>query len=406
MTGSRIPVCPYRSTSPSVLIEGLAARPAGGSAPGELQSILAAIPDAVITADESGVIMSWNRAAESMFGYCEEEVRGRSIDAIVPPRLRCRHAAGMSRASHGERRLLGKTIELTAVRRDGTEFEVELSLADWTSTGGRRFAGIIRDISLRKAAERKAAHSRRELEREREMLHQAHIRWLEAEAHSNLGGLLAGILHELNSPLGATSCASDMVARLAERGEGRQEKLQVAARLVQKGLVRITEVLKSLESIQHLTEPAEGSGALQTAFDEAREGLLESMPAGLRLRLDLASTSRRTVASHAQLRFVFKALVDNAIQAAGPSGAVAVSSKESASEVRISIVDDGPGMTEEALRTACNFGFTRKESAIRMKTGLATVRSLVGALGGRLVITSKPGLGTRADVLLPLVEHG
>src|SRR3954471_15900258 len=115
--------------------------------------------DAMITADESGMIVSWNRGAERMFGYGPDEVAGKPLSLLMPGRYRTRHDTGLRRVVEGgvaASRLIGSTVEVVGLRKDGTEFPIELSLSTWESGDGRFFGGIIRDIADRKRAEEHA----------------------------------------------------------------------------------------------------------------------------------------------------------------------------------------------------------------------------------------------------------
>ncbi len=119
------------------------------------RNIASTSPDGIICASADNRITSWNSAAEAMFGYTAEEAIGRSLDLIVPPAMRAGHRAGLARVvGGGPARLIGTSINLTACRRDGTEFPVELSLSQWSESGERFFGAIIRDITLRAEAER------------------------------------------------------------------------------------------------------------------------------------------------------------------------------------------------------------------------------------------------------------
>ncbi|MDD5250989.1 MAG: PAS domain S-box protein [Rhodocyclaceae bacterium] len=112
--------------------------------------------DAIVSLDgESGAITAWNPAATMMFGYTREEVLGRNVhDFLLPPRFRAAANAGMAHfASHGEGPVVGKTQELIAMHRDGTEFPVELSISAVQIHGKWHATGIARDISERKCAE-------------------------------------------------------------------------------------------------------------------------------------------------------------------------------------------------------------------------------------------------------------
>jgi len=122
----------------------------------KFRSVMESAIDAIISGDVSGNIRAWNSAATALFQYSEEEVIGRPIEVIIPERYRKSHREGVKRVSSGgPSHVIGRTVELAAVRKDGTEFPVELSLATWFLDDERYFTGIIRDISERKQAEQK-----------------------------------------------------------------------------------------------------------------------------------------------------------------------------------------------------------------------------------------------------------
>jgi PAS domain S-box-containing protein len=122
----------------------------------EFRSVMESAIDAIISGDAGGKIRSWNSAATALFGFTEAEVIGQPIELIIPERYRESHQGGIRRVSSGgPTHVIGKTVELAAIRKDGFEFPVELSLATWFLDDKRYYTGIIRDISERKQAEQK-----------------------------------------------------------------------------------------------------------------------------------------------------------------------------------------------------------------------------------------------------------
>ena len=110
--------------------------------------------DAIVSADETGRIVFWNPGAVSTFGYSEEEALSRFLTDLMPERFREAYRAAFQRqVSSDQPEKVGGTDQLVGLRRDGTEFPLELSLAGWKSEGHHRFNAIIRDISERAAAE-------------------------------------------------------------------------------------------------------------------------------------------------------------------------------------------------------------------------------------------------------------
>lgn len=119
-----------------------------------LRSVLHSASDAVILADDRGLIIDWNLAAQRIFGYAQSEVVRQPLTLLIPERYREAHAEGLERLRRGgESRVIGKTVELHGVRKDGAEFPLELSLGMWRSGSAVYYSGIIRDISERKKHE-------------------------------------------------------------------------------------------------------------------------------------------------------------------------------------------------------------------------------------------------------------
>ncbi|MDA8256163.1 MAG: EAL domain-containing protein [Betaproteobacteria bacterium] len=110
--------------------------------------------DAIVTADSRGNIVGWNRQAAAIFGYPEKEVVGQPLTLLIPHRHRDSHLRGMNRVlGGGESRVAGKAFETEGLHKDGTEFPIELSLANWEVGDKRYVSGTIRDISERVRAE-------------------------------------------------------------------------------------------------------------------------------------------------------------------------------------------------------------------------------------------------------------
>ena len=128
-------------------------------------SVVQTATDAIVLADGSGNIIAWNRAAQTIFGYREEEVMGQPLTMVMPERYRDAHRKGMARLqAGGEAHVIGTTVELHGLRKDGSEFPLELSIGTWQATDGPFYSGIIRDITERKRAEEERERLIRELQ--------------------------------------------------------------------------------------------------------------------------------------------------------------------------------------------------------------------------------------------------
>jgi PAS domain S-box-containing protein len=112
--------------------------------------------EAIISADAQGHILTWNNGAHVLFGHPAEEIIGQPLTTLMPVRYHAAYQRGLERVrATGKSHLLGKVLELSGVHKDGWEFPVELTLSTWTTTEGRFYGGIIRDITERKKAEQK-----------------------------------------------------------------------------------------------------------------------------------------------------------------------------------------------------------------------------------------------------------
>jgi PAS domain S-box-containing protein len=110
--------------------------------------------DAIVTVDAAGNIVDWNRSAEGLFGYSAGEAIGQPTIMLMPLPYRQPHLDSLKRVvAGGERKAIGRTVELEGRRKDGSEFPIELSLAEWEISKGRHYSAIIRDITERKQSE-------------------------------------------------------------------------------------------------------------------------------------------------------------------------------------------------------------------------------------------------------------
>jgi len=110
--------------------------------------------DAIILTDGNGDIIFWNASAQRIFGYTEEEIRGKPLTILLPEQYRAAHQTGMERVkSTGESKYVGSITEMQGLRKDGNVFPIELAVSMWRAGKETFFSGIIRDITKRKQLE-------------------------------------------------------------------------------------------------------------------------------------------------------------------------------------------------------------------------------------------------------------
>jgi PAS domain S-box-containing protein len=118
------------------------------------QSVVQAARDVIVLGDEQGSIVGWNAAAQNLFGYQADEIIGHPLTTIMPVRYHAAHLQGIEHyRTTGQDRVLGKTLEMQGLRKDGSEVPLELSLSTWSQNGQIIFCCIIRDSTERLRAE-------------------------------------------------------------------------------------------------------------------------------------------------------------------------------------------------------------------------------------------------------------
>lgn len=184
---------------------------------GQVRSVIETSLDAVITVDESGIVVDWNQTAADAFGWQPEEVLGREIvDFIIPEKFREAHRNGLVLyRKTGEAPVVGQRLELSALRRNGEEFPIELSVAKIQNRGVTYFLAYVRDITeWRRQADRQ---SREVLEAR--MVGESAVEVAKAESYEDsLQRILATLCEQIHWPLGHVWVPNDTGKRLVTSG--------------------------------------------------------------------------------------------------------------------------------------------------------------------------------------------
>jgi len=136
------------------IVERQRARDALQEVEARFRCVTESAPEAIVSANQEGVILTWNHGAESIFGFTETEAVGQPLTVLMPPRYHEAHRQGLrEHSSVKDSPAPGRMLEFHGLRRNGTEFPVEISLARWRSARGTFYSGILRDVTERKRAE-------------------------------------------------------------------------------------------------------------------------------------------------------------------------------------------------------------------------------------------------------------
>jgi PAS domain S-box-containing protein len=365
------------------------------------QAIIETASDAFVAMDANGIVIGWNRQAESTFGWTRSEVVGQRLsDMIIPAQHRVAHERDMRHfAATGVGPVLNTRIEITALRRDGEEFPVELAIWPVNAGGTYTFNAFIRDISERVRAEASIRALNAELVANAAQL-QLSNRELEAFSYT--------ISHDLRAPLRHI----DGYAGMLQEDAGDQLD---------------AEMRRYLDAI---STAARQMGALiddLLAFSKLGRKPVERMLVDMaqlveRARqevggVDLGAGGRVTVgslpAAHADpvlLKQVWVNLLSNALKYSAPRGAdarIEVSGEQLGDRVRYRIRDNGVGFDMRYAEKL--FGvFQRMHTQDEFEgtgVGLAIVQRIVVRHGGTIEADSAPGQGATFTFDLPAGAH-
>ncbi len=349
--------------------------------------------DAFVQIDENGSIRNWNSQAEKIFGWSHDEALGQKLSKLIIPEIhRVGHASGIARfLSTGEGPILGRRIEIEALRRDGREIKVELSVTALKRRDGFVFNGFIRDLTDKIAAE---------------------DRIRQAEKMEAVGQLTGGIAHDFNNILTVITGTIEILAEAVEK----EPQLAAITRMIDEAASRGADLT------QHLL-----------AF--ARKQPLQPRETDVnRLIIDTAKLLRPTLGEQIEIESVFEdeacvatvdpsqlatAMLNLALNArdAMPNGgkliletcmafldenyAATHSDVRPGRYVLIAVSDTGTGIPAAILDKVFNPFFTSKGPGKGTGLGLSMVYGFVKQSAGHIMIYSEEGHGTTIKMYLP-----
>lgn len=360
---------------------------------GHLRSILATVPDAMVVIDDHGRIMSFSTAAERMFGFSQAEVVGENVSLLMPSPDRERHDNYIERYRQTEERhILGIGRVMTARRRDGSTFPIELSVGEAKTPEGRIFTGFIRDLTEQQSVERRLHELQNELARVARV--------------SAVGSLTTALAHELNQPLAAITNYMEAAQDLVDTSDADPGNLREAMSSAAEQAMRAAKIVSRLRDFIARGESSRRTESLGKLVREATAlALLGSGKDEIEMRVALDPQSDRVNVNGINVQQVLFNLVRNALDAMEelPIKRIEIRSEPAAnSMVQLTISDTGSGIPAEMVDDLFEPFRSTKRSG--MGLGLSICRTLVEAQGGR--IWAEPGKagGSRFSFTMPLSE--
>jgi PAS domain S-box-containing protein len=346
------------------------------------QNVLVAIvdnsDDAIVGKTLDGVVTSWNKGAERIFGYAAEEMVGHTLERLFPPELFLEEADILRRLARGER---VAHYETTRLRKDGDKIEVSMSVSPVRDRSGTVVAAsqIARNITGRKRVRARLE------ELQAELFHVSRL--------NDMGQVAAGLAHELNQPLSAIANYIAGARELIERGE--------PARAIEGCERAAAQVARASDVIRRLRDFV-GKAASQKQPDDLRRVIEESAMLALiggrgddlKLELTLAPDAAVAMMDKVQIQQVLVNIIRNGAEAMAASAAkrLEISTRRTGSgEIEVAIADSGPGLSEAMKARLFQPFNTTKESG--MGLGLSLCQSIVEAHGGRIWAESGAGGG-------------
>lgn len=353
-------------------------------------ALLGAAVDAIVIIDEQGVIETFNKAAEEMFGFSAEQAIGRNVSILMPEPYASQHDQYMHNYHNsGKAKIIGIGREVKGLKADGTVFPIELSVGEIQHSSGHMYVGIIRDITTRVQAQQEAHEIRERL---------AHVTRV-----GTMGEMASGIAHEINQPLAAISNYANACKRLLESGLRDVSQLAEVLDKISTQAHRAGEVIRRLRTFfkkrKGERERCHINELIRESVDisHADTRLLDH-PVILNLSNDLSDV----IADPVQLQQVVLNLLRNAIDAvesAQGEPVTIISQQYDEDFIEVVVVDHGGGIDDETASQLFNPFFSTKASGMGM--GLPISQSIVNSHGGRLWLESSDN-GSQFHFTIPI----
>jgi PAS domain S-box-containing protein len=390
-------------------------------------AILNTVADGIISINRKGTILSFNQAAEKIFGYSSAEAIGQKVSFLMPTPIKNEHDAYLARYLHtGERHIIGTYREVTARHKDGRSFPVELGVAELPRDDGPVFIGSLRDITARKALEAQLT---------------------QGQKLESIGRLAAGVAHEINTPIqfigdntrfledafgqmlplldvcdklvkeaGSDGLNTELVTQARTASENAdlaymQEEIPNAIRQTLEGIGRVSQIVSAMKNFSHPGNKEKQSINLNQTIQSTVMVSRSEWKYVADLETEFDPNLPLVPCLSAEFSQVVLNMIVNAAQAIAEAqkdnpevqGKIRITTRHEADWVEIRISDTGTGIPEQIRSKIFDPFFTTKEVGKGTGQGLSIAHSLINEKhGGTIQVESEVGAGSTFIIRLPL----
>ncbi len=365
----------------------------------EIRAVVDNLVDGVINIDDQGIVRSFNRSAERIFGYAAKEVIGQSVNMIVPEPHRRQHDRYLDKyLRSGEAHIIGIGREVEGQRKDGQLIALDLAVNEYRMKGKHYFTGTLRDITERKRVSQELKQTTQKAE----------------DANRAKSDFLAIMSHELRTPMNGILGMIDVIGH-TELNSDQREMMET----VRESAFSLLGIIDDILDFSKIEAGKLEMERVPVSIANLVENVCETLaPIAQRKSVELLvytdpSLPDSVVTDPMRLRQVLFNLAGNAVKftvsAADKAGAVGIRAEvlkmtETNVSVCLRITDNGIGMTQETLAQLFK-PFTQAESSTTRHfggtgLGLSISKRLTQLMGGKIEVHSERGLGSTFRVLL------
>ncbi len=369
-----------------------------------LDTLLDTSPDPMISVTPDGHIVRVNLMAQQFFGYTNDEMLSMKIESLIPEKFRVKHVGHRNGFfDNPKNRSMGDSnLNLQALTRDGREPFVDLSLS-YSGEGADRLV----TVSLRDMTEKVRVHE--EIAKSR------------AAKLETINSMTAGIAHDFNNILGSMLGYSEL--SLVMLKQGLHEKVIAYQEEILKSGGRVKDLVKQMMTYSRMMPNTNEKNATAILLAPIVKEVISShradIKSGILLDFSIANYSLSATILPSNLQLILSNLIKNAREAMGERGKIDISLSEqsltatlcdscnaffSGRFVKISVSDEGSGITEANLQKIFDPFFTTKNRSMSAGMGLSIVHGLVHVQGGHIIVEAKVEAGTTISVLLPFAN--